>query len=73
MRSPPILPPSPQKKYWNVHPAVPYGNDLPLLCIIPRLCNHNATDDDNVDFRSIRKIFYSKHEKSMQCSGFVSS
>ena len=41
--------------------------------LIPRLRNHNATDDDNVDFRSFRKILYSKHEKLMQCSGFVGS
>ena len=36
-----------------------------LDCIIARLQNHNVTDDDNVDFRSFRKILYSKHEKLM--------
>ena len=43
------------------------------MIVIPRLRNHNATDDDNVEFGSFRKILYSKHEKLMQCSGFVSS
>ena len=50
----------------------PSGRDF-VTSLIPRLRNHNATDDDNVDFRSFRKILYSKHEKLMQCSGFVSS
>ena len=40
---------------------------------ITEVTNHNATDDDNVDFRSFRKKLYSKHEKLMQCSGFISS
>ena len=44
-----------------------------FLSLLPRLRNHNSTDDENVDFRSFRKILFSKHEKLMQCSGFVSS
>ena len=48
-------------------------NTYLIYFILPRLRNHNATDDDNVDFRSFRKILYSKHEKLMQGSGVVSS
>ena len=40
---------------------------------LARLRNHNVTDGDNLDFRSFRKISYSKHGKLMPCSGFVSS
>ena len=54
------------------HDAITPKNSLKELTL-PRLRNHNATDDDNVDFRSFRKILYSKHEKVMQCSLFVSS
>ena len=36
-----------------------------LLLALPRLRNHNATDDGNLDFRSFRKILRSRLGKLM--------
>ena len=45
---------------------------IPFRCVFlllsARLRNHNATDDDNVDFRSFLKNLHSKLGKLMQGS-----
>ena len=45
--------------YWDFTSNVPVMFvRLPIL--IAKLRNHNATDDDNVDFRSFKKKLHSK-------------